>query len=140
MVAIAVIPWILASALRQGGPPPAATVGAGLPGTYRVDVVKGAGAAGVAGTWRVTLGEDGAIDVVPPVGHRGPVGEGETYEWSDTEVTTNLFVGMPGCQRTDPPVGVYLYEATDDGVAFTRLNDSCPARARLFATPWERLR
>lgn len=137
---VALVPWALVAGLAQRGADPAPSPGSGLPGTYRVVVGDAGSSAGVGGTWTVTLGEGGAVVLDPPPGYEGPVGVGESYELSGpAEMTTNLFVGSPGCQRADPPVGVYGFVVADSELRFNRVEDTCPARARLLGEPWERL-
>lgn len=136
----AVVPWALVQGDGQRVGDPAAPSPA-LQGTYRVVVGNSDAPADMPGTWTVTLGDNGSIAVKPPAGYHGNGGVGESYELAAPgELTTNLFVGAPGCQRGDPPVGVYGFAATAAGVQFTRVEDGCPARVAIFAGHWERLR
>jgi hypothetical protein len=136
--AVVAVPWGVFQVLdRSAGD--AVARPPGLAGTYRV--VVGRGTADVRGRWTVTLGGDGSITLEAPAGYSGDLGAGESYEVSAPgELKTNLLVGAPGCQRADPPLGVYHFTATTSGVQFSVVDDSCPSRRTLLTGSWERIR
>lgn len=111
-----------------------------ITGSYEADVDAVGRMSDLAGTWTVTLGADGVVEVEPPAGYDGPrAGVGESYRLAGGELTTNLFLGWPGCQRSTPAVGVYRVVETATSLTFEPIDDTCPARARLFDATWEEL-
>jgi hypothetical protein len=136
---LAVVPWWAVTALQDRSPEPARPNAPTLAGTYRVVIGEARTAPDLRGTWVVTLRTDGRVDVTPPRAYPAQLSAGAAYEQSGATVTTNLFVESPGCQRTDPAVGVYRVTLIGGEAVFTKVDDSCPARAALFGVPWTRL-
>jgi hypothetical protein len=116
---------------RPGGPD--------LPGTYQVVVPQDAAVARMRGTWRVSLTADGRVALTAPPTFRAAFGTGATYDVSGSTLTSNVFIDVPGCQRTSPAVGTYRFVVTEIGLELTRLDDSCRVRTVLFGASWERL-
>jgi hypothetical protein len=139
VVLLALVPLWAFTTLGDRDPRPARPSASALAGTYRV-VVDGVGeASDLGGTWLVTLTTDGRVDLTPPRTYRGAVSDGASYEVSGAMITTDLFVDSTGCQRMDPAVGTYRVTVNANEAKFTRVNDSCPARAALFGVTWRRL-
>ncbi len=132
------VPWAVLTILADRDRQPAQPSPPSLPGSYRV-VIDGTATSDLRGTWRVSLARDGGLRLTPPPSYRGAVRTGATYEVSEGKFTTNVFIDSPGCQRTNPSVGVYRVTVTEGGAAFARVHDSCPARVALFQAWWERL-
>jgi hypothetical protein len=138
VIIVGTVPLALLTKLADRAQEPARPGPPSLPGTYSV-VIDGAAASDLRGTWRVTLAGDGSVTLTPPPTYRGAVTKGATYEMSGAQLTTNVFVDSPGCQRTAPPVGVYHVAVSTDRAVFTPVHDSCPPRLALFRARWERV-
>jgi hypothetical protein len=136
---LAVLPWWAFTTVHDRDPEPARPSEPTLAGAYRVVIDEARTAPDLRGTWVVTLRTDGRIDVTPPLTYRGKLSGGAAYEQSGATIRTNVFVESPGCQRTDPAVGVYRVTLTGSEAVFTKMEDTCPARAALFGAPWTRL-
>jgi hypothetical protein len=133
------VPWVVVERLGDERDRPVVATPAEIAGTYRVEVPGGGPARQLRGTWEVTL-RDGLIDATPPRDYEGLLpGDAEAYQLEGDELTTNLYLGWPGCQTVSPPVGRYRVDVTTGGVRFELVEDTCPARIRLLTSSWERL-
>lgn len=138
---LAATPWAAGTWLaEQRATGPATPAEVGLEGRYSVEVAAVGRTAELAGTWLVTLSDEGDIEVEPPAGYDGLLpGTGESYDVVGDELRTNLYLGWPGCQQADPPIGRYRVEVTSTGLAFMPIQDVCPPRRQLFDVRWVRV-
>jgi hypothetical protein len=139
-VVLAVAAPLTVRSIVGTGPEPAEPAPSpSLTGSYRV-VVRGAGAtADMTGSWTVTLGADGQVQLKAPADASLVADEGLHYQVRGDVLTTNLFLDRVGCQRGDPPVGAYEFAVSGTRASFTTLSDVCEPRVLLFSSTWERL-
>lgn len=136
--ALGATPWVVVDLAGDGSETAADSTG--VPGRYAVGVPGGGATREMRGRWTVALSEDGSARVTPPPGYDGPEpGEGVAYRLDGRTFTTNLLIGWPGCQASTPAVGEYVVDVFPTGARFELVEDTCPARVRLFTSRWERL-
>jgi hypothetical protein len=133
------VPWAVVSSLDGRGSGPATPEAPEVVGSYRVAVQAQGETRSMTGTWTVTLDEDGGVTLDAPDSFEGAVGVGEGYAVDGGRLTTNVFLGWPGCQRTTPAVGTYRVEAEATGIRFGLVSDRCAPRIELFGSRWKRL-
>ena len=146
MAAAAAVVTVVALALigqRQATTPPATpdtttttstTTTNGLAGRYVVDVAasKQAEHLNLVGRWVIVLEDDGALELVPPVGYTGIV-SGLSYRIEGDRIRTNAFIDSPGCQRTADQSGLYEWHQSGGVVDFVVAHDDCAARRLIFS-------
>jgi hypothetical protein len=136
---LGVVPWAVVAALDERGAGPASPETPQVVGSYRVQVRAQGETRTMTGTWTVTFEAGGGLTLDPPDTFDGVVGEGEGYTLDGDRLTTNAFLGWPGCQRTAPPVGAYQVDPDPAEMRFELISDSCGPRIELFGARWERL-
>lgn len=137
LVASGVLVWPLLTAGVIATP---ADPVAPLVGRYAVEMPEGLPTTGsdLAGSWVITLGDDGSLGLEPPPGTAFP--RKASYEVVDDLLRTDVLVHASACQATEQVIGDYRWRLSGSELRFTLVSDSCPAReALLTASTWRRL-
>ena len=120
--------------LRHQRPEPA-TNPPSLPiaGTYTMTIASPSGVADpeAVGTWLLTLGSDGTLDLASLT--NGDIGRSITqYQVTERELLTTALIGS-AC----PGVGRYTWTRTGSTLTFVVVSDACPLRSTIFSSnPW----
>lgn len=124
-----------------GGPSPSAQpspsstgLNGAVVGTYSVTLNEadtGVATAGLSlvGTWSMTLGPSGAIELIPPASFEGSRATGHTFSLDGSTLRTDLYYN-DYCTS----IGSYMWDVTADGLTLTVADDACEIRRTILAT------
>jgi hypothetical protein len=140
-VALVIGVRLLMMPIQEPGGPSAAPVGpsqsdtmAAVAGAYTVTLVDadpGVATADLtlAGTWSITLGTNGVMELVPPPTFEGSRAAGHTFNLDATTLRTDLYYN-DYCNS----IGTYTWAKTGDTLILTVVEDDCAIRRTLLAT------
>ncbi len=132
LVALAVGTWL--DRTNPVEPAPSPDPASALVGEWQRQVT-GAATDGWDGAWRLTLRQDGVLELRGPT-TAGASSEGASWTATEGELRTDVFVNSVCAEQ---PAGVYTWRVEGDGLRLTLETTDCTARADVFAGTWRRV-